>query len=82
MNGWATLNRRPGTAEGIRYNGTNAALIADGAGHLVDIEAGRLVLHTPQGDMTPEIGNWVILVDGECYPITTRALTRGWEVIG
>jgi hypothetical protein len=75
------IRRRRGTAEAIRFNGDNATLIADWAGPDADIEGGRLVLHTSQGDMTPNLGDWVIQFNGEVYPITTKAFARGWEVI-
>jgi hypothetical protein len=83
MNGPVAIRRLPRTAEAIRFNGDNAALIADWAGPDATYEGGRLVIHTPQGDMTPSLGDWVISgLAGEFYPITTKAFTAGWEVIG
>jgi hypothetical protein len=76
------IRRLPKTAEAVRFTGDNAALIAQWAGPDADIEAGRLVIHTPQGDMTPNLGDWVINgVAGEVYPISTKAFAAGWEVI-
>jgi hypothetical protein len=90
VNGPVTITRRPGTAEAIRFNGTNAALIANWAGpkRTVDehpagatYDGGQLVIHTSQGDMTPLLGEWVIQFDGEIYPVRTKAFNAGWEVI-
>jgi hypothetical protein len=82
MNGLVAIRRLPGTGEGIRFNGNNADVIAQAAGPNATYDGGQLVLHTPQGDMTPNLGDWVIQFDGEVYPITTKAFARGWEVIG
>jgi hypothetical protein len=81
VNGPVRIRRRDGYGDGIRFNGTNADVIAQAAGPLATHDGGRLVLHTPQGDMTPNLGDWVIQVDGEIYPISTKAFNRGWEVI-
>ena len=82
MTGPVVIRRLPKTAEAMRFTGDNATLIADWGGPDADIEAGRLVIHTPQGDMTPQLGDWVISgLAGELYPITTKAFAAGWEVI-
>ena len=81
MNGPVAISRLPGTGEGVRFNGDNAAVIADWAGPDATYDGGRLVIHTPQGAMTPNLGDWIINADDEFYPVTTKAFTRGWQVI-
>lgn len=83
MNGPQLASRRVRTAEVFLFTGDNAAEIAEWAGSAATFEGGRLVIHTPQGDMTPNRGEYVIhgLVD-EFYPITADAFAAGWEVLG
>jgi hypothetical protein len=82
MNGPVRIRRRNGITDAVRFNGDNAALIADWAGPDATYDGGRLVIHTPQGDMTPALGDWVINgLAGEFYPVTTKAFAAGWEVI-
>ena len=81
MNGPVAISRLPGTGEAVRFNGNNAAVIADWAGPNATYDSGHLVIHTPQGDMTPALGDWVINNNDEFYPVTTRAFDHGWEVI-
>lgn len=82
MSGPTRARRRPLTAEVFQFTGDNGAQIADWAGIAATFEGGRLVIHTPQGDMTPNPGEYVIhgLVD-EYYPITAEAFFAGWEVM-
>lgn len=75
--------KRPVTVDAIRFDGTNAREIAD----LLDWEwadgdeiCDTLVIETLEGDMTANIGDWIIKgVAGEGYPCRDDVFQLSYE---
>lgn len=74
----------PTEAEAFPYDGTNAAAIAEWAEELADYEGGLLILHTKQGDMSPDVTDVVILdrPHNEIYPIKRTRYDTNWAPMG
>jgi len=80
VNGPILVRHLPTEAEAFPYTGTNSARIAAWAGELATFEGGLLILHTKQGDMSPDVGD-VVMLDrphGEVYPIKRRRYDSNW----
>jgi hypothetical protein len=89
VNGPVHVVHLPTEAEAYPYNGTNDAVIADWGGDLAYLDAGRVVLRTKQGDMSPEPTDVVILDrthadrrQHEIYPIKRARYDTNWAPMG
>jgi hypothetical protein len=74
---------KPVVKEAIEWAGDNAAAIIEWAGDKAYMELGRLVVRTPQGDMIPAVGDWVVRgIEGEFYPVPRSIFLGSYEFVG
>jgi hypothetical protein len=67
----------------IRWTGLNADTIVDWAGDKAYVEAGRLLIRTPQGDLEPALGDFVVRgVEHEFYPVPASIFFASYEPVG
>jgi len=73
----------PVVKEVIEFTGDNADEILAWAGERAYVEGGRLVIRTPQGDLTPNIGDFVVRgIEGEFYPVPRSIFLGSYTPVG
>lgn len=74
---------KPVTKEVIEYTGLNARDVIAWAGDRAYVEFGRLVIRTPQGDLLPAIGDFVVRgIEAEFYPVPRSIFLGSYEAVG
>jgi hypothetical protein len=75
---------KPVVKQVIEYDGTNADAIVTWAGDRAyrdDVD--RLVVRTPQGDLLPSIGDYVVRgIEAEFYPVPRSIFLGSYEPVG
>jgi hypothetical protein len=62
------FRKKPVVIEAVRWTGNTAPIAALRSGRKMTVEDNDLVIHTLEGDMTAQLGDWVIKgVQGEVY---------------
>lgn len=68
----------------IEFTGDNSAEIriwANGRAYLDDLN--NLAIRTPQGDMTPAVGDYIVCgVEAEFYPVPRSIFLASYEPVG
>lgn len=84
MNRPVRLRHLPTEADGLVFDGTNVIDIAHWLGDKAYISVdGVLVLHTMQGDLTPELGDTVMYSEvSGVYPIKPEVRATCWAEVG
>lgn len=67
----------------IRWTGSNGAEIVAWADGKAYMEFGRLVVRTPQGDLIPAVGDYVVRgIEHEFYPVPQSIFLGSYEPAG
>lgn len=82
MAGIEVWRHLPVEKQAIEYTGDNGAEIVAWAGEKAYIQLGRLVIRTPQGDLTPAVGDYVVRgVEHEFYPVPRSIFLASYEPV-
>lgn len=74
---------KPAVKEAIEWTGDNAAEIIEWADGKAYEEAGRFIVRSPQGDLVPAVGDWVVRgIEGEFYPVPRTIFLGSYEYVG
>lgn len=80
------FRKRPVVVEAIQFNGGNVDSIAKFINYELDhgdMPCAQLVIETLEGDMTANVGDWVIKgVAGEAYPCKNEIFEATYEPAG
>lgn len=85
MSGPERWRHLPVEKQVMEYTGSNADDIVAWAGDraYVEVPHRRLVVKTPQGDMIPAIGDWIVEgIEGEFYPVPRSIFLGSYEPVG
>lgn len=68
--------------EASEYDGWNAGDVIAWAGDRAYVEAGRLLIKTPQGDLEASVGDFVVRgIEGEFYPVPRSIFLGSYELV-
>ena len=80
----AFFRKKPVVIEAVQWNGKNVGEVLNllDTGHLkAGIENGNVVIHTLEGIMVGDVGDWIIRgVKGECYPCKPDIFEMTYEI--
>lgn len=81
----AFFRKKPVVIEAIQYNGTEGSVVQilglkQGASKSIRVEGGELLIHTLEGVMRANEGDWIIKgVNGELYPCKPDIFDKTYE---
>lgn len=74
---------KPVVKEAVEYTGSNAGEVITWAGLRAYHEGGRLLIVTPQGDLEPQVGDYIVRgIEGEFYPVPRSIFLGSYEPVG